>query len=111
MNKRQKKKNFKKRFGFNLPKNINIKAAIQIMKGWKIIRMEILHLWEVVKRAALEAAKLLKNIGIALIKSIEKIPKQHIAVENTRTRLLLQNQEKEKERIESNFNIYHRDRR
>lgn len=36
MNKKQKKKQFKKRFGFNPPRNISIHRATQIIKTKKI---------------------------------------------------------------------------
>lgn len=61
MNRRQKKKQFKRRFGFNPPRSISIKAATYIMErrkniitAFEKIKKAISNLWEAVKKPALE---------------------------------------------------------
>ncbi|MBO5094933.1 MAG: hypothetical protein J6C33_11350 [Lachnospiraceae bacterium] len=99
MNKRQSKKQFKKRFGFNPPRNISIHRATQIMKNreniiaaFERMKKAILDLWEQVKKSALELVEALKNF---------------------QTKVLLQQRQQESEvmRIESNINISNHDRR
>lgn len=118
MNKRQRKKQFKKRFGFNPPRNISIRTATRIMEHkeniiaiFNRLKAAILNLWEQVKKPALELAEALKEIHTAFITPVEKRRRQYIAVENFRTKLLMQQQEREVKGIEGNFNIYNHDRR
>lgn len=118
MNRRQKKKAFKKRFGFNPPRGISIKTATKIAECEEIIiaryeRMKaaILNLWEQAKKPLLELAEALKEIYTDYITQKEWRRRQHIAVENCRTKLLLQQQESEVKKFESNFNIHNHDRR
>ena len=56
MNRRQKKKAFKKRFGFNPPRGISIRTATRIMEhketiiaAFERLKAAILGLWEQVK--------------------------------------------------------------
>ena len=109
MNKRQKKKAFKKRFGFNPPRGISTRTATRIMEHKEIIiaafdrlKAAILELWESVKQPALELAEALKEIHTAFITSAERRRRQYIAVRDFRTKLLLRQQESEAKRIESN---------
>lgn len=118
MNRRQKKKAFKKRFGFNPPRNISIRTATRIMEHkeniiaiFNRLKAAILNLWEQVKKPALELAEALKEIHTAFITPAEKRRRQYIAVENFRTKLLMQQQEREVKGIEGNSNIYNHDRR
>lgn len=113
MNRRQKKKAFKKRFGFNPPRNMNIKTATRIMEHKEIIiaaferlKAAILNLWEQVKKQALELAEALKEIHTAFITPAERRRRQYIAVEDFRTKLLLRQQEREAKQIEGNSDIY-----
>lgn len=117
MNRRQKKKAFKKRFGFNPPRNISIRTATRIMEHkeniiaiFNRLKAAILNLWEQVKKPALELAEALKEIHTAFITPAEKRRRQYIAVENFQTKLLMQ-QEREVKGIEGNSDIYNHDRR
>lgn len=74
MNRRKKKKAFKKRFGFNPPRGISIRTATQIMehrgnvvKMFYWLKSVILNLWECVKQLALELVEELKEIQVAFI--------------------------------------------
>lgn len=118
MNRRQKKKAFKKWFGFNPPRNISIRTATRIMEHkeniiaiFNRLKAAILNLWEQVKKPALELAEALKEIHTAFITPAEKRRRQYIAAENFRTKLLAQQQEREVKGIEGNYNIYNHDRR
>jgi len=118
MNRRQKKKAFKKRFGFNPPRNISIRTATQIMEHkeniiaiFNRLKAAILNLWERVKEPALELAEALKEIHTAFITPAEKRRRQYIAVEDFRTKLLMRQQEREIKGIEGNSDIYSHDRR
>ena len=118
MNRRQKKKAFKKRFGFNPPRGISIRTATRIMEHKETIiaiferlKAAILNLWEQVKKPAIELAEALKEIHTAFITPAERRRRQYIAVEDFRTKLLLRQQEREVKQIESNFDIYNHDRR
>lgn len=78
MNRRQKKKRFKRRFGFNPPRSISIKAATYIMErrkniitAFEKIKKAILNLWEAVKKPALELATALKEAATAFISNKE----------------------------------------
>lgn len=87
MNRRQKKKAFKKRFGLNPTRGISIRTATRIMEHKETIerlKAAILDLWERGKQSASKLAEAL---------------------------LLLRQQEREAKRIESNFNIHNCDRR
>ena len=117
MNKRQKKKAFKKRFGFNPPRNISIQTATQLMEYkesiiamFKKLKTAILNLWEQVKKPVLELSDVLREINKAFITPEEKRRRQYIAVEDFRTKLLLWQQEGEVISVEGNFNIYNHDR-
>ena len=118
MNRRQKKKAFKKRFGFNPPRGIRIRTATRIMEHKETIiaiferlKAAILNLWEQVKKPALELAEVLKEIHTDFITPAEKRRRQYIAVEDFRTKLLLRQQESEAKQIEGNSDIHNHDRR
>ncbi len=96
MNRRQKKKAFKKRYGFNPPRGISTKTATQIMKyketitaAFERLKAAIPDLWEHVKQPALELVETLKEIQTAFITTTERRHRQHIAVEDFQTKLLL----------------------
>lgn len=81
MNRRQKKKQFKKRFGINPPRGISIKTAAHTMQhrekviaAFERIKKAILDLWEMIKQPALELATALKEATTALISNKEKTP-------------------------------------
>lgn len=120
MNRRQKKKAFKKRFGFNPPRNISIRTATQIMEHkeniiaiFNRLKAAILDLWEQVKKPALELAEELKKIRTAFISVQERNRQQREALSDFQTKVILQQrqQEREEKRIESNINILNHDRR
>lgn len=120
MNKRQRKKQFKKRFGFNPPKNIPISTATQIMENketiievFEKIKKEALDICEKMKRPLLELAKNTKEAIENYQKSIENKSEQHEVLEDYQTKMMLQQRQQEKEvmRIESNSNIHINSRR
>jgi len=118
MNRRKKKKTFKKRFGFNPPRNMSIKAATRIMEHkekviaiFNRLKAAILNLWEQVKKPALELAEVLKEIHTAFITPAEKRRRQYIAVVDFQTKLLMRQQESEAKWIEGNSDIHNHDRR
>lgn len=118
MNRRQKKKAFKKRFGFNPPRNISTRTVTRIIElketiivAFERLKAAILDLWERVKQPALELAEALKEIHTAFITSAERRHRQHIAVEDFQTKILLRQQESEAKRIEGNSDIHDHDRR
>lgn len=118
MNKRQKKKAFKKLYGFNPPRGISIRMAMQfigykeiIMAAFGWLKAAMLDLWERVKQTALELAGSLKEIHTAFISSAERWSRQYIAVRDFQAKSLLRQQESEVKRIEGNPDIHSRDRR
>ena len=119
MNRRQKKKQFKKRFGINPPRGISIKTATHIMQhrekviaAFERIKKAILDLWEMIKQPALELATALKEATTALISNKEK-RRQYAALQVFQTKVITQQRQREREvmQIESNINIYNHDRR
>lgn len=120
MNRRQKKKAFKKRFGINPPKGFSIHTATQIMEhkekiiaAFESLKKAILDLWECIKQPALELAEALKEAGTAFISAKERKRRQYIALADFQAKILLRQQEQEREvkRFESDFNIRNHDRR
>lgn len=120
MNRRQKKKAFKKRFGFNPPKNIPIRTAIKVMerrekilKSAEKLKAEIMELWEAVREALLQFADTLKELGTAFITVPEWERGQRWALKRLQMRLQLQQRQQEREvkGIEGNSDIYNHDRR
>lgn len=113
MNRRQKKKQFKKRFGINPPRGISIKTATHTMQhrekviaAFERIKKAILDLWEMIKQPALELAT-------ALISNKEKRRRQYAALQVFQTKVITQQRQQESEvmQIESNINICNHDRR
>lgn len=107
MNRRQKKKQFKRRFGFNPPRSISIKAATYIMErrkniitAFEKIKKAILNLWEAVKKSA-------------FISNKEKHRRQYEALQVFQTKVIAQQRQQESEvmQIESDINISNHDRR
>ena len=127
MNRRQKKKQFKKRFGINPPRGISIKTATHTMQhrekviaAFERIKKAILDLWEMIKQPALELATALKEAATALneaatalISNKEKRRRQYAALQAFQTKVITQQRQQESEvmQIESNINIYNHDRR
>ncbi len=120
MNRRQKKKQFKRRFGFNPPRSISIKAATYIMErrkniitAFEKIKKAILNLWEAVKKPALELATALKEAATAFISNKEKHRRQYEALQVFQTKVIAQQRQQESEvmQIESDINISNHDRR
>lgn len=120
MNKRQRKKQFKKRFGFNPPRSISIQTATRIMENKESIiaacerlKAAINDLWEHIKKPLLELVEALKEIKTAFIDHMERNRRQYAALANFQSKVLLQQRQQEKEvmQIESSFNIHNHDRR
>lgn len=116
MNKRQKKKAFNKRFGFNPPRYMSIKTATQIMEYKETIitvfqklKAALLNLWERIKQPALELAEALKEIRTASITVAERRRRQYIATLDFQTKILLQ-QQSEVKKIESDIDLYNNDK-
>lgn len=119
MNRRQKKKQFKKRFGVNPPRGISIKTATHTMQhrekviaAFERIKKAILDLWETIKQAALESATALKEAA-TFISNKEKHRRQYAALQVFQTKIITQQRQQESEvmQIESNINISNHDRR
>lgn len=127
MNRRQKKKQFTKRFGINPPRDISIKTATHTMQhrekviaAFERIKKAILDLWEMIKQPALElatalkeATTALKEATTALISNKEKRRRQYAALQVFQTKVITQQRQQESEvmQIESNINISNHDRR
>ncbi len=117
MNRRQKKKAFKKRFGFNPPRSFGIRTVMQwkeiIIAAFERIKQVILDLWECIKKTMLELTDALKEIGTALTSDKKRKRGQYAALVDFQSKALLQQRQQEREvmQIESNFNIYNHDRR
>lgn len=120
MNRRQKKKQFKKRFGINPPRSISIKTATYTMQhrekviaAFERIKKAILDLWEMIKQPALELATAIKEATTALISNKEKRRRQYAALQVFQTKVITQQRQQESEvmQIESNINICNHDRR
>lgn len=120
MNRRQKKKQFKKRFGINPPRGISIKTATctmqhreKVIAAFERIKKAILDLWEMIKQPALELATALKEAMTALISDKEKRRRQYAALQVFQTKVITQQRQQESEvmQIESNINISNHDRR
>ncbi len=71
----------------------------------------ILNLWEQAKKPALGLAGALKEIHTAFIIPAGKRRRQYMAAEDSRTELLLRQQEREVKGIEGNPDIYNHGRR
>lgn len=118
MNKRQKKKAYKKCFGFNPPRHMSVKMATRFMEhkettiaAFKRLKSAILGLWERVKQLVIELAEVLKEINTAFITSAKRRHRQYIAARDFRTKPLLRQQESEAKRIEGDSDIHNHDRR
>lgn len=120
MNRRQRKKQFKKRYGFNPPRNIPIQTAIKIMERRERIiatterlKATILNLWEVMREPLLQFVEALKEFGTAFITVPQWERGQRAALQRLQTQLMLQQRQQEREvkQVESNINILNHDRR
>lgn len=120
MNRRQKKKQFKRRFGFNQPRSISIKTTTHIMErrkniiaAFEKIKKAILNPWEAVKELTLELETALKEAATAFISNKEKHRRQYAALQVFQTKIITQQRQQESEvmQIESNINISNHDRR
>lgn len=120
MNRRKKKKQFKKRYGFNPPRSFSIQTAKRIAENReKIIaaieglKRAILDLWESIKKPVLELAETLKAAATAFISESERKRRQYVELVDFQTKILLQQRQREREvkQIESNINILNHDRR
>lgn len=119
MNRRQKKKAFKKRFGFNPPRNIPIKTAIRVMerrekiiKSVERLKAAIMDLWEVAREALLQFTDALKELGTAFITVPEWERGQRWALKRLQRQLSLQQRQQKMEAkwIEGNSDIHNNDR-
>lgn len=120
MSRRQKKKQFKKRFGINPPRRLSIRTATQIMECrenfiavFERLKRAILDLWESIKQPALELLEALKKAAAAFITEPERKRRQYVALVDFQTKVLLQQRQQESEvkEIEGSFNILNHDRR
>lgn len=120
MNRRQRKKRFKKRYGFNPPRRFSIQTATKIaenrekiMAAFERLKRAILDLWESIKKPALELAEAIRAAATAFISEPERKRRQYIALVDFQTKVLLQQRQQEREvkQIESNINIFNHDRR
>lgn len=119
MNRRQKKKQFKKRYGFNPPRSFSIQTAKRIAENrerfiaaFERLKRAILDLWESIRKPAPELAEALKAAATAFISEPERKRRQYVALTEFQTKILLQQRQQEREvkRIESDFNILNHDR-
>lgn len=108
MNRRQKKKAFKKRFGFNPPRNIPIHTATCFME----IKENFFVIVKKIKNAIVNLCEMVKGVTLELAEELKKLtPEQRQkAIEDFKTKRLLQ-QESEVKQLEGNSNIYNNDRR
>lgn len=120
MNRRQQKKAFKKRFGYNPPRKMKIKNAIWIAEHRENLiaaagrlNQAILDLWETIKEPVLQLAEAIKETITAFITEPERKRRKYAALVDFQTKVLLQirQQESEEKNIESNINILNHDRR
>lgn len=120
MNRRQRKKQFKKRYGFNPPRSFSIHTATRIaenrgniMAAFERLKRAIMDLWESIKKSVLELAGAIKAAATAFISEPERKRRQYIALVDFQTKVLLQQRQQEREvkQIESNINIFNHDRR
>lgn len=102
MNKRQRKKQFKKRFGFNPPRNISTQTATRIMENKESVitacerlKAVINDLLEQLKKKLLELAKAFKEIITALWTTWKETTWQHAALANFQSKVLLQQRQQE----------------
>lgn len=107
MNIRQRKKQFKKRFGFNPPRNVSVQRATKLMAHKENIialaekmKKAALDLWDWAQKAALELAEALKKIGTALLTEAEKRRRQCAALADFQTKILVQQRKQEREAVE-----------
>ncbi len=117
MNKRQKKKAFKKRFGVNPPRGIKLHDAIIFYEHKDAILLAV----ERMKAAIINAWQQIKEPFIRLYEEIQKAIKetevkeptagQHFYSSNAWQQLRQKVQESEAMKIESNINILNHDRR
>ena len=114
MNRRQKKKQFKKRFGITPPRGISIKTTTRTMQhrekviaAFERAKKAILDLWEMIKQPALELATALKEAMTALISDKEKRRRQYAALQLIQKREIKQHRHKEREvmQLKKNNNI------
>lgn len=120
MNQRKRKKQFKKRYGFNPPRRFSIKTATRIMEkkaevvaSFERLKAAILNSWEPIREFVKEVAEAFKTVASILIDTAEKKNRQYIALQDYQNKAIEQQkqQEKEETQVESNINIYNHDRR
>jgi len=77
------------------------------------LKKAILDLWEMIKKPALELAKALKEIAVRALAPEKRKIMQYEAITDfqTKVRLQMRQQEKERLRIEGDFNIHNHDRK
>ena len=115
MNQRKRKKQFKKRYGFNPPRRFSIQTATRIMEkkaeivaGFERLKAAILNLWEPIREFVKEVAEAFKTVASIIIDTAEKKNCQYIALQDYQNKAIEQQkqQEKEETQVESNINIY-----
>lgn len=120
MNGRQKKKQFKKRFGFNPPRRFSVQTVTRTMEkkaevvaNFERLKAAILNLWKPIREFIKEVAEALKTVASILIDTAEKKNRQYIALQDFQNKAMEQQKKQEREatQVESNINIYNRDRR
>lgn len=120
MNQRKRKKQFKKRYGFNPPCRFSIQTVTRTMEkkaeaiaSFERLKAAILNLWEPIREFIKEVAEALKTVASILIDTAEKKNRQYIALQDFQNKAMEQQKKQEREvtKVESNINIYNRDRR
>lgn len=120
MNQRKRKKQFKKRYGFNPPRRFSIQTATRIMEkkveivaGFERLKAEILNLWEPIREFIKEVAEAFKTATSILIDTAEKKNRQYIVLQDFQNKATerQKQQEREEMQIESNINVYNHDKR
>lgn len=117
MNGRQKKKQFKKRYGVNPPKNIPTTQAVANAKkiNTAIARLKaaVLDFAEWLRKALLELAEKLKKAAEIISSTETGKHKHYIALKDYQNKEMekQRQQEREVKQVESNINIYNHDRR
>lgn len=120
MNRRQKKKQFKKRYGINPPRGISIRRATRIMEYRKTIaervqrvKAAIMELWEAIRKPLADLIDAIVEAAKSFLTVEQKNNAFQKALCDFQSKAMLQQRQQEREvmRIESNINILNHDRR
>lgn len=117
MNGRQKKKQFKKRYGVNPPKNIPITQAVasakKITAALTRLKAAVLNFAEWLRNAFLELAAELKKAAEIILSTEAGKHKHYLVLKDYQNKEIekQRQQEREVKQVESYINIYDHDRR